>query len=125
MSSVTRSVCDACGVVAEPAKVSIATFEGDSDVGEVQSREYSPKLFQCADGSTRKLPRGWWIFELTSYADEHVVAELCPGCAETFGKYVKRKSKKLAEQARAALEAPGEPELRKLPGAKAPKSKRA
>jgi hypothetical protein len=62
--------------------------------------------FISADGVRRYLPLGWWIFELTTFGDKHVVAELCGKCATKFAGYVQRASKRLGARIRDVRDVP-------------------
>ncbi len=89
--------CDCCGQTAE---VHTQPEAFDRALG-VEMKEVSPTVFICADGSRRHLPPNWWIFELSTFGDQHIVADLCPECAKKFAAYLKRTKGALAKKTRA------------------------
>jgi len=87
MATITESMCECCGETAKVRTIGVAETEKD---GAVQVTSEPRAKFLCADGTTRHLPDGWWIFELTTFGDVHFVAEICDTCAKRFKGYIKR-----------------------------------
>jgi hypothetical protein len=117
MAQVTATRCDCCGEHAQAQKTDVAVETGDRDgAGGVELRKAAKTTFFPVDGSRHVLPPGWWIFELTTFGDVHVVADICDNCAKMFKAYLKRRSKLLAKKAAALLvESEGVPAPKALP----------